>query len=48
MSSPVALNVKLSKTTQTCCGKEGVKTLYRHKKTVNISYNKPVDINFKR
>ena len=25
MSSPVALNVKLSKTTQTCCGKEGVK-----------------------
>ena len=24
MSSPVALNVKLSKTTQTCCGKEGV------------------------
>ena len=27
MSSPVALNVKLSKTTQTCCGKEGVNEL---------------------
>ena len=42
MSFPVALSVKLSKTTQTCCGKEGVKTLNEFSRECNFN-PKPLD-----